>query len=198
MKAAYALGFLGLCAFVLVLHVYDAPAEDVKEVEDPFLASLEKHVVAVAQKRLRQRDAKMARDTHISEARKAIKASLMEAESTNMHNLQKTKLDEVTEDDKDNSSDKDDVKNDEFLEPKEQKFTWAQLQAGADVKSETDKSAMVGDLMSKLQAAPHTSDVAAIKKVDTSKTSALSALLDKTKQSTGFTDDARPSAAAAP
>ena len=42
MKAAYALGFLGLCAFVLVLHVYDAPAEDVKEVEDPFLASLEK------------------------------------------------------------------------------------------------------------------------------------------------------------
>ena len=85
------------------------------------------------------------------QARKAIKASLMEAESTNMHNLQKvgfsftffvtsslahlklmlqTKLDEVTEDDKDNSSDKDDVKNDEFLEPKEQKFTWAQLQAG--------------------------------------------------------------------
>jgi len=52
MKAAYAFGFLALCAVVLVVHVYDNQ-EQVKEVDsemtyndDPFLATLERVIAA--------------------------------------------------------------------------------------------------------------------------------------------------------
>merc|ERR1712146_183548 len=95
MKAAYAIGFLGLCAMVLIVHnTYDT-SEEVKEAQDPFLASLEAHVVARAQKALRQREAHEATENHISEARKAIKASLMDAESSAMHQIRKAKAKEL-------------------------------------------------------------------------------------------------------
>merc|ERR1712022_17265 len=90
MKAAYAVGFLALCAVVLVVHVYDHQEEAVKDStynDDPFLASLEKHVVAKAQKALKQKAMKEASESHISEARKAIKSALMDAESSNIHSI---------------------------------------------------------------------------------------------------------------
>merc|ERR1712230_311760 len=98
MKAAYALAFLGLCATVLVVHViYETPevAKEDADVEDPFLASLEAHVVAKAQRRLRQRDIKEASEAHISEARKAIKAALLDAQSSSLHEIKKVEEEEA-------------------------------------------------------------------------------------------------------
>jgi len=170
MKAAYALGFLGLCAIVLVVHVYDTQEEAIKDSDtynnDPFLASLEKHVVARAQRSIRQRAAKKASETHISEARKAIKAALMDAESSNIHqintvmaasakqqekarkkakNAGKTALERIEAIPADGVEDSDDG---------HQKFTWAQLQAGEDAQTDTKNDKKVGSLLSSLKSAP--------------------------------------------
>merc|ERR1719201_2780372 len=93
-KAAYALAFLGLCAIVLVVHIHDAP-EEAKESDDPFLASLERHVVARAQARLRKHAMEHATETHISEARKAIKTALLDAQSSNIHKMRLAQVKQI-------------------------------------------------------------------------------------------------------
>merc|ERR1712054_424410 len=79
-KAVYAFAFLGLCAVVLVLHTNQSVEEEGSlEVVDPFLANLEAHVIAKAQRRLRQRAMAHKRKNHISNARAAMKTMLLNA-----------------------------------------------------------------------------------------------------------------------
>merc|ERR1712167_250813 len=72
-KAMYAAVFLGLCAIVLLVHV-QVNTDDVESekqagfVQDPFLANLEAHVVAKAQRRLRQKAMQEKRNAHINDA----------------------------------------------------------------------------------------------------------------------------------
>jgi len=87
-KAPYALAFMALCGVILVVHEMHAP-ESLKESEDPFLAAVEKHVVATAQRRLSKVFAEEASQKHISEARKQIKASLREADNDSFFRVQK-------------------------------------------------------------------------------------------------------------
>merc|ERR1711912_211878 len=80
MKAAYALAFLGLCAIVLLVHINrEESQEEMKEVQDPFLATLEARVVARAQARLRKARRQRASKEHISAVREAIRNSLKAA-----------------------------------------------------------------------------------------------------------------------
>jgi hypothetical protein len=149
MKAAYAIGFLGLCAMVLIVHnTYDT-SEEVKEVQDPFLASLEAHVVARAQKALRQREAHEASENHISEARKAIKASLMDAESSAIHQIRQAKAKQLA-----TTQVKGKVKSKAADPEKKKTFTWAELQRGEDAVKETVTENKVGNLLNKLKKAP--------------------------------------------
>jgi len=152
MKAAYALGFLGLCAVVLVLHVYDTP-EETREVQDPFLASLEAHVVAKAQRRLRQRDAQDASETHISEARKAMKAALLDAHSSSLHEMRQAE-EEVQVAATTKKATKKVAKEAAPAGAKGKVYTWAELQRGDDAKKETFTDNKVGNLMGNLQSAP--------------------------------------------
>merc|ERR1712046_535718 len=84
-KAVFAAVFLGLCAVVLLVHTQVNPSEETdmasKEVVDPFLANLEAHVIAKAQRRLRQRAIANKRKKHISNARAAMKTMLLDAAS---------------------------------------------------------------------------------------------------------------------
>lgn len=172
MKAAYALGFLGLCAIVLVLHVYDAPAEETKEVQDPFLASLEAHVVAKAQRRLRARDKREASEAHISEARKAIKAALLDAQSSSLHEIKKAEEEQMAAQVKvvakkvAKATKKGGAKQSTVDAALEQaanapaavesgkQFTWEELQRGDDAKKEIFTENKVGNLLGSLKAAP--------------------------------------------
>jgi len=158
MKAAYALGFLGLCATVLVIHVYDAPEEATKEVQDPFLASLEAHVVAKAQRRLRQRDLKEASQTHISEARKAIKAALLDAQSSSLHEIRQVEVEEAAADAKKivKKAKKAAAKAAAPAGKAKKTFSWAELQRGDDAEEQKQELTQnkVSGLLGNLQDAP--------------------------------------------
>merc|ERR1712023_337736 len=98
----YAAVFLGLCAIVLLVHV-QVNTEDVESekqaglVQDPFLATLEAHVVAKAQRRLRQKALKAARNKHINNARAAMKTMLFNAAKSNMDTVAKAEKEAAKE-----------------------------------------------------------------------------------------------------
>merc|ERR1711865_75594 len=151
MKSAYALAFLGPCACVLVIHQNtDNSVEDTKQAVDPFLASIEAHVVAKAQRALRIRDLKEATHAHISEARKAIKASLLNAETSAIYKAKQVSEAEAQElVEATTTAKKTSVK-------KKKTYTWAELQRGDDVKNVKHTENKVGSLMDKLKSASHT------------------------------------------
>jgi len=164
MKAAYALGFLGLCAVVLVLHVYDTPEETAMQSDDPFLASLEAHVVAKAQRRLRAKDRQEASQAHISEARKAIKAALLDAQSSSLHQIKKAEEQRAIKKKKVVKKAKKGTKAAKAAKtaapakaaPGAKQYTWDQLQRGEDAKQEIFTEKKVSGLLQNLKAAPHT------------------------------------------
>merc|ERR1711939_1252483 len=189
MKAAYALAFLGLCATVLVVHViYETPevAKEDADVEDPFLASLEAHVVAKAQRRLRARDRKMASEAHISEARKAMKNFLLDAHSSNQHTIK------VLEAEEDSTKSKTKVKTQKKKADDEKQWSWEELQRGDDVAQERDASEKVGDIMGKLHAAPQSEKAeveAQQQEEEDQKVDVLSTVLQQKKAEAHVNDD---------
>merc|ERR1711988_199622 len=147
-KAMYAAMFLGLCAVVLLVHTQVNPSEETdmasKEVVDPFLANLEAHVIAKAQRRLRQRAMANRRKKHISNARAAMKTMLLNAANEAQSDVRKVEEEEAK---KKAATKKKAVK-------KGKQFTWAQLQKGEDKAKENFANKKMGNLLSKLQAAP--------------------------------------------
>merc|ERR1712139_372731 len=102
---------------------------------DPFLANLEAHVIAKAQRRLRQRAMANRRKKHISNARAAMKTMLLNAANDAQSDVRKVEAE------KGNKKDK-------------KQFTWAQLQKGEDKAKENFANKKMGNLLNKLQAAP--------------------------------------------
>merc|ERR1711907_249377 len=95
-KAAYATFFLGLCAVVLLVHQNIAP-EEAREETDPFIANLEAHVVAKAQRHLRAQEAKVAEEKSIAEARKNMQMMLSDAADSAQQDVQKVTKAEAVE-----------------------------------------------------------------------------------------------------
>jgi len=153
-KTAYALGFMALCGVILVIHEQTS-TENIKAEysEDPFLASVEKHVVATAQRRLKHTFHKLASDKHISEARKAIKAALMDADENNQFELRKARAERLAALEVDEAPKK--VKKVAKKSTAKQ-YTWDELQNGnADkVEKVKAKKKVASDLMHNLLAAP--------------------------------------------
>merc|ERR1712093_779049 len=144
-KAVYAFAFLGLCAVVLVLHTNQSVEEDTLEAvpQDPFLANLEAHVIAKAQRRLRQRAMAHKRKNHISNARKAMKTMLLNAASQAQDNVAKVEKEEALKRQKDKK------KGMSASKANKKQFTWAQLQKGEDNAKQN-----MGSLLNKLKSAP--------------------------------------------
>merc|ERR1712093_290532 len=140
MKAAYATFFLGLCAVVLLVHQNNAP-EEAREETDPFIANLEAHVVAKAQRRLRAHEAKVAEEKNIAEARKNMQMMLSDAADSAQQDVQRAEVEEQ----------KQQVK---AAKPGAKKFTWDELQSGADAKP--DSKPKVNKLLKSLKSAPRT------------------------------------------
>merc|ERR1711924_365137 len=169
--------FLGLCAVVLLVHQNIAP-EEAREETDPFIANLEAHVVAKAQRRLRAQEAKVAEEKSIAEARKNMQMMLSDAADSAQQDVQKAEAVEIKK------------QAEEAKPSKDIKFTWAQLQAGADSKPDTRPK--VNHLLKSLKSAPRTHKAAKVPseveehkaKKKMTKKSALSAL------TSDFEDDA--------
>merc|ERR1711988_1177654 len=136
-KAMYAAMFLGLCAVVLLVHTQVNPSEETdmasKEVVDPFLANLEAHVIAKAQRRLRQRAMANRRKKHISNARAAMKTMLLNAANEAQSNVRKVEEEEAK---------------------KKAATKKKAVQKGEDKAKENFANKKMGNLLSKLQAAP--------------------------------------------
>jgi hypothetical protein len=153
-KAVYAFAFLGLCAVVLVLHTNqvaeqeEALAEAVPQ--DPFLANLEAHVIAKAQRRLRQRAQAHKRKDHISNARKAMKTMLLNAASRAQDRVAKVEKEEELKRQKDKK--KGAAATAKAAGGKQ--FTWAQLQNGDDNAKQNYAQQKMGNLLNKLKRAP--------------------------------------------
>merc|ERR1711975_268 len=151
-KAMYAAVFLGLCAVVLLVHTQVNPSEETdmasKEVVDPFLANLEAHVIAKAQRRLRQRAMANRRKKHISNARAAMKTMLLNAandaqESVHQEEIREAKKAQAMKKKKAATKGK-----------QTKQFTWAQLQRGEDKAKENYANQKMGNLLNKLKSAP--------------------------------------------
>merc|ERR1712072_1403871 len=180
MKAAYATFFLGLCAVVLLVHQNIAP-EEAREETDPFIANLEAHVVAKAQRRLRAHEAKVAEEKNIAEARKNMQMMLSDAADSAQQDVQRAEVEEQ----------KQQVK---AAKPGAKKFTWDELQSGADAKP--DSKPKVNSLLKSLKSAPRThkavkapSEVVKSKPKKMSKKNALSALTDDFKDESEEMDE---------
>merc|ERR1711988_180714 len=132
--------------------------------DDPFLKSLNARVVAKAQRALRARDMRIAKKAHISEARKPIKAALLDADDTAQHSVSEYKIEAHQAAIKAAQKKKEQVESDFEYDDSEgaavpdKKFSWKELQAGADAPEEEKKPKadikVVGKLMSNLKAAP--------------------------------------------
>merc|ERR1711904_48652 len=147
-KAVYAFAFLGLCAVVLVLHTNQSVEEEGSlEVVDPFLANLEAHVIAKAQRRLRQRAMAHKRKNHISDARKAMKTMLLNAASDAQSNVEKVEREEALKRQQEKKKSKKAGGN-------KKQFTWAQLQKGEDNAKQNYANQKMGNLLNKLKSAP--------------------------------------------
>merc|ERR1712139_279275 len=98
-KAMYAAVFLGLCAVVLLVHTQVNPSEETdmasREAMDPFLANLEAHVIAKAQRRLRQRAMANRRKKHITNARAAMETMLLNAANDAQEDVRKVEIEEA-------------------------------------------------------------------------------------------------------
>merc|ERR1711871_334477 len=160
-KAHYALAFMALCGVVLVVHELQGP-EVLKQNEDPFLAALEKHVVATAQRRLSKVFAEEATKKHIAEARKQIQASLHEADDDNKFRVKKAEAEMQLKEMQAAAQPIETVSAAKVPHAKKtvkvpvKKFTIAQLEAGEDAiehKAAT-KKAETQHLMANLVAAP--------------------------------------------
>merc|ERR1712022_64064 len=140
-KAMFAAVFLGLCAVVLLVHTQVNPSEETdmasKEAVDPFLANLEAHVIAKAQRRLRQRAMANRRKKHISNARAAMKTMLLNAANEAQSDVRKVEEEEAK---KKASMKKKAVKKG--------------TKKGEDKAKENFANKKMGNLLSKLQAAP--------------------------------------------
>merc|ERR1711990_500985 len=150
-KAMFAAVFLGLCAVVLLVHTQVNPSEETdmasKETVDPFLANLEAHVIAKAQRRLRQRAMANRRKKHISNARAAMKTMLLNAANDAQSDVRKVEQEEKK---KMQAAKKKTAKKTKGGK----QFTWAQLQKGEDKAKENFANKKMGNLLNKLQAAP--------------------------------------------
>merc|ERR1711871_243529 len=160
-KAHYALAFMALCGVVLVVHELQGP-EVLKQSEDPFLAAVEKHVVATAQRRLSKVFAEEATKKHIAEARKQIQASLHEADDDNKFRVKKAEAEMQLKEMQAAAQPIETVSAAKGPHAKKtvkvpvKKFTIAQLEAGEDAiehKAAT-KKAETQHLMANLVAAP--------------------------------------------
>jgi hypothetical protein len=154
-KALYAVGFMAMCAIVLVIHE-STDHEQTKLNGDPFLASVEARVVAVAQHRLKKRLADDAAERHVSEARKAIKASLLDADADNQLNVQKYRAKQIILEEGATKKAAPKKAADSNKAPGVKQYTWAQMQEGADAAAATAKKADedTHSLMKGLLAAP--------------------------------------------
>merc|ERR1712100_309661 len=159
-KAAYATVFLALCAIVLLVHV-NVSQEETREAssqaaaDDTFIANLEAHVVAKAQRRLRQHEARMQQHKNIKQARSTIKAMLMDAATSAQQDVsQEEQQDRVVAQTKTGAK---------KVQPKT-KFTWAELQEGADVKPKKQQKHKVTSLLANLKKAPKLKAEAPVKK----------------------------------
>merc|ERR1712188_64568 len=139
-------------AVVLLVHTQVNPNEETdmasKEVVDPFLANLEAHVIAKSQRRLRQRAMANRRKKHITNARAAMKTMLLNAANDAQEDVRKVELEEAKK--KAVSAKKKAAKKTK----QGKQFTWAQLQKGEDKAKENFATKKMGNLLSKLQAAP--------------------------------------------
>jgi len=205
MKSAYALTFLGLCAIVLLVHVnHNENVEQMKEAEDPFLATLEARVVAKAQARLRKTRAARATKDHIASVKEAIRKSLQSAADTSSDSAAEEELDTMREDaaamglspeDKKGKAKKMAVAKAKKKNSVKQ-FTWDELQAGADApRAAADKKAAqkqkvahlvakvaqrkTGSLLQNLKAAPRIK----VAKAPVEKEDAVHAALNKARES---------------
>lgn len=159
-KALYAMGFMAMCCVILVIHE-TSDQEEAKLSTDPFLASVEARVVAVAQHRLKLRLADDAAQKHVSEARKAIKASLMDADADNQLHIQKYNAEQqlLAESEEPKAAAKTAADAPAPHKKAKKQFTWAEMQAGDDAAEEDDKvvKADTSKLMNGLMAAPKVS-----------------------------------------
>merc|ERR1712139_464985 len=140
-KAMYAAVFLGLCAVVLLVHTQVNPSEETdmasREAMDPFLANLEAHVIAKAQRRLRQRAMANRRKKHISNARAAMKTMLLNAANDAQSDVRKVEAEEAK---KKAASKKKAIKKGN--------------KKGENKAKENFANKKMGNLLNKLQAAP--------------------------------------------
>merc|ERR1712100_732235 len=156
-KALYALSFMALCGVILVIHE-QTNTESVKSPEyseDPFLASVEKHVVATAQRRLKKTFHKIASDKHISEARKAIKAALLDADDSNQFSIKKAEAERMAAVEVEDAPKMKVAKKVSHKTHKKQ-YTWDELQNGnaAEVEKHDASQKMSKSLMNNLKSAP--------------------------------------------
>merc|ERR1712072_956514 len=181
MKAAYATFFLGLCAVVLLVHQNIAP-EEARAETDPFIANLEAHVVAKAQRRLRAHEAHVQEEKNIAEARKTMQMMLTNAADSAQQDVQREEV----------------ARQKQAVEARKphakKKFTWDELQAGAD--SKPDSKPKVQSLLNTLKSAPRTHKeakappkVVEAKPKKMSKKSALSALTEDFEDDSEEEDD---------
>merc|ERR1712072_6620 len=106
---------------------------------DAFLANLEAHVVAKAQRRLREHEEKVQRHQNIEKARKAMASMLEKAEDSAQQDVEKEKKKhQVTS---------------KAKSPKKT-FTWDELQRGADAPTKTQQKNKVNNLLDNLKRAP--------------------------------------------
>merc|ERR1712072_603117 len=115
--------------------------------QDPFLANLEAHVIAKAQRRLKQRAIANKRKQHISNARAAMKTMLLNAADDAQKSVKK---EEARQAKKQAAAKKKVVKG----KQDGKQFTWAQLQKGEDKAKENYANQKMGNLLNKLKKAP--------------------------------------------
>merc|ERR1712070_1095921 len=155
-KAIYAAAFLGLCAVVLLVHTQVNPGEETDMAQesvpqDPFLANLEAHVIAKAQRRLKQRARANKRKKHINNARAAMKTMLLNAANDAQRGVRQMEKEEAK---KRLAAKAKNAKGGGGKKADAKQFTWAQLQKGEDKAKENFANQKMGTLLSKLKQAP--------------------------------------------
>merc|ERR1711959_152256 len=125
-----------------------------------------------------------ATETHISEARKAIKTALLDAQSSNMHKMRQAQAKQMK---KEAKKQKKEAKKHVNAEG-EKTFTWAELEAGKDAEAETSANKKLGHLVDNLASAPKAKNAKddAEKEQEDNKMDALRGTLNAVKDQVGF------------
>merc|ERR1711959_468725 len=128
-----------------------------------------------------------ATETHISEARKAIKTALLDAQSSNMHKMRQAQAKQMK---KEAKKQKKEAKKHVNAEG-EKTFTWAELEAGKDAEAETSANKKLGHLVDNLASAPKAKNAKddAEKEQEDNKMDALRGTLNAVKDQVGFKED---------